>query len=162
MCGSVLATLQALYAHRSASETFSLFVVIPTTNEQSLMGMGGKVMAQLKSKYKTNLFLRAPHKRSPFERLLACEGSLAALTDLVPSLVSVFPRPLQYTDADIHPQRDNVLDLPLNTAAARYKRKEASHRGVEQAAKRSRPQPGKGAASGQDRLLAPGRHQQML
>ena len=138
LCGSVLATLQALYAHRSASETFSLFVVIPTANEHSLLGMGGKVMAQLKSKYKTNLFLRAPHKQSPFERLLACEGSLAALTDLVPSLLSVFPRPLQYTDPDIHLQLDNVLDLPLNTAAARYKRKEASNRGVEQDAKRSK------------------------
>ncbi len=114
-----------------------LFVVIPTANEHSLLGMGGKEMAQLKSKYQTNLFLRAPHKRSPFERLLAWEGSLAALTDLVPSLVSVF-RPLQYTDADIHPQRDNVLDPPLNTAAARYKRREASNRGGEQAAKRSK------------------------
>jgi hypothetical protein len=104
-------------------------------------------MAQLKSKYKTNLFLRAPHKQSPFERLLACEGSLAALTDLVPSLLSVFPRPLQYTDPDIHPQRDNVLDLPLNTAAARYKRKEASTGGLNRLRSAPRPQPGKGAAS---------------
>ncbi len=56
---SVLAILQALFGHAPASETFALYLVIPVSNEHSLLGMGGKVVVQLRSECKTNLFLRA-------------------------------------------------------------------------------------------------------
>ncbi len=57
---SVLVILQALFGHAPASETFALYLVIPVSNEHSLLGMGGKVQAELRSKCQTNLFLRAP------------------------------------------------------------------------------------------------------
>ena len=138
LCRYVLAILQALYAHGSPSETFTLFVVTPTANQNSLLGVGGQVLAQLKSKCQSSLFLRAPHVRPPFERLLVCTGSLEALRTLIPSLLSVFPQSLQYECQAARQLQDNVLDLPLNTAAVRYKQKEANHRSVLHSAKRSK------------------------
>jgi hypothetical protein len=98
--------------------------------------MGGKALAQLQAKYRTQLFLCPANKRSPSERLLVCEGSLASFQGLIPSLLSSFPQPLQYADQEQPEPHTNVLDMPLSTAALQYHRRTRDLRGLDHPTKR--------------------------
>jgi len=144
---TAIAVIQALFSSLEGSkEMFNLYFVIPTVSARLLTMGEGQVPAQLSSAHRTVFQLRDPHWRSPSERLLAAMGSMSVLPAVISSLLAVFPHPFQYMAM---PQLDsgtglskesqhqqNVLDLPLNVAVQRYKRKSDQERADNRATKR--------------------------
>ena len=150
MCNTVVAIAHALYSSLDGAPTatFSFYIVIPVAAARPLIVTGGQLLARLGSSHQTELFLRAPHKLSPSERLLAASGPLKVLPAVISSLLSVFPQPFEYIsllESNAGPQsgeseqhKNGALDLPLNVVAQRYKRKAAQQRADNRTAKRAK------------------------
>ena len=150
LCSTVVAIAHALYSSLDGAPaaTFSFYVVIPVAAARPLIVTGGQLLARLGSSHQTELFLRAPHKISPSERLLAVSGPLKVLPALISSLLSAFSQPFQYTsllESNAGPRSGEseqhmncALDLPLNVVAQRYKRKAAQQRADNHTAKRAK------------------------
>ena len=149
LCRTAVAIIQALFcSFEGPSSLFNLYFVIPAVSARLLAMDGGQVLAQLTSAHKIDFRLRDPHRLAPSERLLAATGPMSVLPAMLSSLLAVFPHPFQYLSmqhldpasgsGEEHQPQQSVLDLPLNVAVLRYKRKTNQKRADNRAEKRAK------------------------
>ncbi len=137
-------SIQALFFSLDGStEMFNLYLVIPAVSARLLMGEE-QVLAHLYTPYKTDFHLHDPHRLSPSECLLAATGPMSVLPAVISSLLAVFQY-MAMPQLNSGPglggeqqQQRSVLDLPLNLAAQRYKRKTDQERADNRAARRAK------------------------
>ncbi len=126
---------------------FNLYLVIPAVSARLSMGEE-QVLAHLTITYKTDFHLHDHHRLSPSECPLVATGPMSVVPAVISSLLAVFPHPFQYMAmpqlnsglglGEEQQQQRSVLDLPLNLAAQRYKRKTDQERADNRAAKRAK------------------------